>query len=224
MNKIISTIKNNKIEILILLTILFETFVLYGNILLFLICSLFSLSLSLFFLYKKDILVKTMKNKLSSYHFFYVLLKNSYDSVPLKSAYSNAAKYLISYQEIIPFEELSAEHNLKLYEFQKYFDFLLKEDQKNELTLKNPSFLLSEVEKRISSIEENEKEIKFQFKKTIILLFFILLILVLFSCFSKMKEIYSLPMYIIPTCLIFPSLYPSILFFEMIQYKRGVLC
>lgn len=220
MQKAIQLLKANKIESFCFLAFLFESFILYGNILLFLVFSLLSMILCFLILKRTENSKKEFKSRKSAYHFFYSFLKEMREEKPIKTCYASSSKYLISYQEIIPFEEMTTDHCINLYSFQPFFSLILLKDKQNEAFLLNPTYLLESVEEKISAMEKGETKLKTRFQYSVLILFVSLLFLVILSCFIKTSELFTNLSYIIPTCLFLPLTFPCILEYKNRQYQR----
>ncbi len=159
MNSFIDIAKKNKMEFFFLFAFCFESYFLFGNLILssclFLILSL----LVLYLLRKEEESKDAIEKKIASYCFFDSFIKGIEKNMPIRSSYESSSRYLISYQKTIPYEELSSENSLKMYSYQKYFDFIVEKDRQNEAFLLSYHELRKTLNQEIDTLEKKKRKI-----------------------------------------------------------------
>ncbi len=216
MNSFLDTAKRNKMEFFFLFAFCFESYFLFGNLILSL-CLFLILSLLVLYLLKKEGESKeAVEKKLASYCFFDSFIKGIEKSMPIRSSYESSSRYLISYQKTIPYEELSNENSLKMYSYQKYFDFILEKDRQNEAFLLNYHELRKSLNQEIDQLERKKRKIEEEKKIGIALSLLFPFLLILFLAIKKTNPFSSfLPL--ILSIFLFFLLYVSN---HVLAYKR----
>ena len=220
--KNIALLKNAKVEIYCLCSMMILSFILYGNLLFAIFGSLVSLVLSYILLLKKEEIRQTFHKKESSYSFFYSFLKGIEESLPIKSAYESACRYLVSYQKMIPYDEMDDNHTLNLYDYQKYFDFILKKDKENEARLLLYRPLMEDIKDRLLRMKKRSDLIKKRFLSLFVIILSFLLLMVVFILIGNNKEVFKDTFYKMGATLLLSLLSPFILLMEYQSY-RGIL-
>ncbi len=159
MNSFIDIAKKNKMEFFFLFAFCFESYFLFGNLILS-SCLFLILSLLVLYLLKKEEESKdAIEKKIASYCFFDSFIKGIEKNMPIRSSYESSSRYLISYQKTIPYEELSSENSLKMYSYQKYFDFIVEKDRQNEAFLLSYHELRKTLNQEIDTLEKKKRKI-----------------------------------------------------------------
>ena len=218
----LTLLKDCKIEIFALISLLAIQFILFGNLLSGVVGTLIALLLSLVMLVKKEEVIKKLKDKQASYSFFLCFIKGIEDNVGVKASYESASRYLVSHQEIIPYEELDSNHNLLLYDFQKYFNFILLKDQNNEAQILFYRPLMEEVKLKLHLLEEDIAKIKKRYLYLMLFLLALLLLLVTFTSMQNIKEVFTSSIYFMASAFLLSLLAPCYFFMEYQSY-RGIL-
>lgn len=184
MKKLIPLIKENKIDVTFITISSILIFISFSNfksdsivdIIIPLFLCLISISFSIFFLSKNNEVKINLSKQKSAYSFFYCFINEIEKSTPIKSAYDTSSRYLISYQDIVPYDELDS-NSLNIYKYQNYFSLILEKNKNNEAYLLNYRKLSTEIDITISKIETFEKS--FLTKKRIIMSLFLVSIILL---------------------------------------------
>lgn len=185
MNSFLDIAKKNKLEFFFLFSFSFESYFLFGNLILSL-CLFLILSLLVLYLMKKEEESKVAVDlKISSYCFFDSFIKGIEKSMPIRSSYESSSRYLISYQKTIPYDELSNENSLKMFSYQKYFDFIVEKDRQNEAFLLNYHELRKTLNQEIDSLEKKERKIEEEKKIGIGLSLLFPFLMILFLAIKK---------------------------------------
>lgn len=160
MNQIKSAVKKHRIECLSLFCYLFLSYLLLEQIFLFVLFCLLQILLYLILASRREKSEQEYQRRISAYSFFACFLENLIENRSVEQSYETGLSYLISFQESIPFEELSSEHCPDLYEYQTYFRTILEKDQKNEAMLLHFESLSESVEKKLSATEKEKRRKK----------------------------------------------------------------
>ena len=216
----IKIIKANPKEMIYLLCLYFEIYFLCPNLILYVLCIIVSTILSFLFLSKTNIEVTEISKRNSAYHFIYSLSKSMYENINFKQAYEISCRYLISYQDTIPFEEILEDKNLNLYEFQSYFDLLVSKEKENQSNLLNTFPLMEESSLIINKIEEKEKKIKHNSLISMAITISMLFLLILSFQFVLDKSFLSKFPYSLIFAFLSTILSPCLFICQYLQYRK----
>lgn len=144
-----------------------------------------SMILSLFFLTKKEENKKILSKIKSAYSFFYYFVNEIGKNTPIKSAYDSSSRYLISYQEVVPYDEIDAD-SLNIYKYKNHFSLIIEKNKSNEAYLLNYRKLSLDIDNSLQIIEENEK--KNSTKRKILISIFLLSIILIKTITLIYKE------------------------------------
>ena len=166
-----------------------------------------------------------MQTRISAYSFFSALLDGVQNQSNGKTSYDAATKYLVSYQDIPPYEELLQECTINVFKYDQYLRFFLEKENQNEVHLYNYHSLIQSVEEDISKIESNLTTLRIRFRIILIFMILILFAFVVTTSFLPMAQLYNNLLYLISTIVIFGFSLPLVfllhyLFIKDLNYER----
>jgi hypothetical protein len=165
-------------------------FLLYPDVLFGLLSAVLSLSLGLLFFCQGFREKEKREKEISSLSFFSSFLSGLSKNRGSKTAYENASRYLVGYEEVIPFEEAMAlsAAPYSLGDFGEFFLYAARMEAKNQIHLPNYSYLIQQSEKAIQSEKKQVEEgMRRLIASLLILLFAFFALLVLLAFFPKVK-------------------------------------
>lgn len=159
MHTFIETIQRHRKEAISLLCYLFLSYLLFDQVIPYVLFCLLQVLLFSILVMKLEKAILGCQKRISAYSFFASFLDHLINQESVQSSYEASLCYLISYQESIPFAELSPERCPDLYEYQAYFLTILKKDRENQAMLLHYESLSESVEQKISDMGKDKKVI-----------------------------------------------------------------
>jgi hypothetical protein len=173
-----------------------------------------SITLSTFFLFQYHKEKNKRQKELSCLCFFSSFIHQISNQKGSKESYDNSCKYLLGYQEVIPYETLLENPSCpySLHGFSSGFVYCLTKDKENEAHLLNYHFLMKKAD---AAIETDDSFLKGNQKELIItqssFLFFMIIVAFCFAYFPNIRQFLNTYYYLIAQCLtiglVFPTLY-----------------
>lgn len=157
MHNFIETIQRHRKEAISLLCYLFLSYLLFDQVIPYVLFCLLQILLFCILIMKREKAILGCQKRISAYSFFASFLDHLISQESVQSSYEASLCYLISYQESIPFVELSLERCPALYEYQAYFLSILEKDRENQAMLLHYESLSESVEQKISDMEKDKK-------------------------------------------------------------------
>lgn len=226
MNKLKKIFKDDPLDFLFILISGVFPFFLFSNKLLGIFPAAMSLLLGFFFLFKERTIYMQKEKELASFLFFSSFIRQINNQHGLKESYDDSCRYLIGYQNIVPYEEIKEQGSLpfSLDKYSSYFDLIIKEDKNNEAHILNYHYLIKETEENINKKEifiNNAKKQKSN-NEVLILLIYIFLV-VLTNCFSGFQASLSNNFYIVIGSLVYSFAFPltQLISFLSIKGENG---
>lgn len=211
----IELLKKHKLDIIFFITFCIIEVFIVNNVTLLIIAIVIQTILLFVILNSIDKKDNDLKCIISSYSFLLSYIQNVEDNKGSKASYDIASRYLIGYQQVNPYEEIDENNNLKLYKFQKYFNFIISSDKKNEVHLLSYRQLIENIESELNFDDKYNKKISqiTLISKLIILILELLLLVIKLYFKSEVNEINtSILLSYISLFITIPLFYLAVLF------------
>jgi len=197
-------------------------FILIGNYLLATLCfiiSFFVSNLIAFFTFKYKLSIET---RISAFSFFSSFLLGLQDMKGTKESYDASIKYLVGKMETHPFDELLT-MSLCPYDLGKYncyFMYVLEKEKNNEAHLPSYCSLIKNLEKDISFLSRQKKDILLEkINCQLIVFFFFSVFSLIIILFPAIRNSLTNSFYPIITFILLSLSFPLIEFLSLMKIK-----